>query len=96
MENQELDSCPSCVTVSIHLNFLIYLLLKNQVPRNSVQNLSQEEIMLGIADVTPGRFPTGCVMSGGNGIVSNESLLYLDIVFKKLLHLSSISAFPLL
>lgn len=52
--------------------------------------------MLGIADVTPGRFPTGCAMSGGNGIVSNESLLYLDIVFKKLLHLSSISAFPLL
>lgn len=52
--------------------------------------------MLGMADIIPGRFLTGCAMSGGNGIVSNESFLYLDVVLKKLLRLSSISVFPLL
>lgn len=96
MENQELDRCP-CIAVSIHLNFLIHLLLlKDQTPVSPVQNLSQDEIILDVANVTSGRFLKGCAMCWGNGTVNNGSLLYLDVALKKLLpHLSSIFAFSL-
>lgn len=47
---------------------------------------------LGVANVTSGRFPKGCAASRGNGIVNNESSLYLNVVFKKLqAHFSFIS-----
>lgn len=62
MENQELDRCP-CLSVSIHLNFLIHLLLlKDQTPVSPVQSLSQDEIILDVANVTSGRFLKGCAM----------------------------------
>lgn len=65
-------------------------------PVNAVQVLSQDLMTLDVANVTSGRFPKGCAVSRGKGIVNNESSLYLNVVFKKLrTHLSFISNFSL-
>lgn len=43
---------------------------KKQALISSVQNLLQDEIILGMANVTSGRFLKGCAMSRGNGITN--------------------------
>lgn len=62
---------PLLVSLSKQLNFPIHLLLiKRQALINSVQSLSHNGVILGMANVISWRLPKGYARSRGNGIIN--------------------------